>query len=49
MSHGNFQKVDMIRGNSRIFNSSPYAERPEGSRKLSLLSVQTFGTVRKVS
>jgi hypothetical protein len=32
----------------RIINL-PYAERPEGSRKLSLLSVQTFGTVRKVS
>jgi hypothetical protein len=40
--------------NKKIFtitclSNSPYAERPEGSRKLSLLSVQTFGTVRKVS
>ena len=29
--------------------NSPYAERPEGSRKLSLLFAQTFGTVRSLS
>ncbi len=28
---------------------SPYAERPEGSRKSSPFVVQTFGTVRNIS
>jgi len=29
-----------------IILNSPYAERPEGSRKSSLFADQTFGTVR---
>jgi RHS repeat-associated protein len=33
----------------REFIHSPYAERPEGSRKLGLLIIQTFGTVRNIS
>ncbi len=29
--------------------NSPYAERPECSRNLGLLSAQTFGTVRNIN